>query len=98
MFALACLTRYEAWPVTAVALAFAAWACWRSGDRCATAVRRSRRGSRSYPALAIVGFAVFSRVVVGEWFVSSEFFVPENKALGDPMRVGEGDRVGHCAC
>jgi hypothetical protein len=28
---------------------------------------------------------VFSRVVVGRWFVSSDFFVPENKALGLPM-------------
>ena len=38
-----------------------------------------------YPAVAIVGFAIFSRVVVGAWFVGSDFFVPENKALGDPM-------------
>ncbi len=38
-----------------------------------------------YPALAIAAFAVFSRVVVGEWFVTSGFFVPENKSLGDPL-------------
>src|SRR4051812_12418427 len=31
-FALACLTRYEAWPVTASALAAAVWARWRFGD------------------------------------------------------------------
>jgi len=37
------------------------------------------------PAAAIAAFLVFSRVVVGQWFVSSGFFVPENKALGDPM-------------
>jgi hypothetical protein len=37
-----------------------------------------------YPALALIAFAVFSRLVVGRWFVSGDFFVPENKALGDP--------------
>ena len=50
-----------------------------------------------YPAIAIVGFAIFSRVVVGEWFVSGDFFVPENKALGDPMmaaaEIGWGARM-----
>ena len=30
-----------------------------------------------------VGFAIFSRVVIGQWFVGGDFFVPENKALGD---------------
>jgi hypothetical protein len=32
----------------------------------------------------LIGFAIFSRVVVGQWFVSSDFFVAENKALGHP--------------
>jgi len=36
-----------------------------------------------YPAVAIAGFAIVSRVVVGQWFVGDDFFVPENKALGD---------------
>jgi hypothetical protein len=39
----------------------------------------------AYPSVALIAFAVFSRVVVGQWFVSSDFFVPENKALGLPM-------------
>src|SRR5207237_2862160 len=38
-----------------------------------------------YPIVAIAGFLIFSRVVIGEWFVASGFFVPENKALGDPI-------------
>jgi hypothetical protein len=50
-----------------------------------------------YPAIAIAGFAVFSRVVVGEWFVTSGFFVPENKSLGQPLlalkEVGWGVRM-----
>ncbi len=55
----------------------------RATDRIRAARRRAR--SRVYPAIAIAGFAIFSRVVVGAWFVGSDFFVAENKALGDPM-------------
>jgi hypothetical protein len=83
MFALACLTRYEAWPVTAFALAAAVWTRWRRGDALAVAMRRVGTIARG-PALAIAGFLIFSRVVIGEWFVSSGFFVPENKSLGLP--------------
>jgi len=38
-----------------------------------------------YPAIAIVAFAIFSRVVIGAWLFGGGFFVPENKAIGDPM-------------
>ncbi len=38
--ALACLTRYEAWLMTAAALAAAAWAVWRRGQPLQTAIRR----------------------------------------------------------
>jgi len=81
-FALACLTRYEAWPVTATALTAAGVVRWRDGEPLADAVRAIARIA-AYPAVAIVGFSIFSRVVIGEWFVSGGFFVPENKALGD---------------
>jgi len=83
-FALACLTRYEAWPVTASALAAAAWVRWRRGQMLPALVR-DVGAITLYPVLAVAGFAIFSRVVIGEWFVASGFFVPENKALGDPM-------------
>jgi hypothetical protein len=83
VFALACLTRYEAWPVTAAALALATLARWRSGERASTAIREISRIA-ILPATAVVAFLVFSRIVIGQWFVSSGFFVPENKALGDP--------------
>jgi hypothetical protein len=82
-FALACLTRYEAWPVTASALMAAAWARWRRGQPLTSALRDVGMVAL-YPAVAVVGFAIFSRAVVGAWFVGSDFFVPENKALGDP--------------
>ena len=84
VFALACLTRYEAWPVTFAALAAAAWARWRQGDPPAIAARRVG-AIALFPIAAIACFLVFSRVVIGEWFVASGFFTPENKALGDPM-------------
>ena len=75
VFALACLTRYEAWPVTVCALAAALWPHrrWRRVGLIAV-----------FPAAAVFAFLVFSRIVVGHWFVSEGFFVPENKALGDP--------------
>ena len=87
-FALACLTRYEAWPVTASALIAAAWTRWRRGQPLSTALRDVGEVAL-YPAIAIVGFAVFSRIVVGAWFVGSDFFIPENKALGDPMMAAK---------
>jgi hypothetical protein len=83
-FALACLTRYEAWPVTASALIVAVWLRWREGLPFDDSVRTVARVA-VFPAAAIAGFAIFSRVVIGAWFVSSGFFVPENKALGDAV-------------
>jgi len=64
LFALACLTRYEAWPVTACALAAALWARWRGGESLRTAGRAIAQIAL-YPAVAILGFAIFSRVVQG---------------------------------
>jgi hypothetical protein len=85
-FALACLTRYEAWPVTAASLAIASWARWRAGDSWPAAWRGAAAIGR-YPLVAVAGFLVFSRAVVGEWFVSSGFFVPDNVALGRPLEA-----------
>src|SRR5215472_2659744 len=84
VLALACLTRYEAWPVTYAALAAAVWTRWRRGDSLAGAARTILRVA-VYPTAAILAFSLFSRVVVGQWFVSSDFFVPENKAQGLPI-------------
>ena len=70
LFALACLTRYEAWPVTGTALVLAAWARWRAGDRWRVAVR-GVVAIAMYPAGAVLAFLVFSRVVGGQWLESS---------------------------
>ncbi|MEO8260278.1 MAG: hypothetical protein ABI868_23225 [Acidobacteriota bacterium] len=83
-FALACMTRYEAWPVTISALIAAVWAWWRNGVRLVEALRRAGTIAR-YPALAVAAFALYSRVVIGEWFTTGGFFVPENKALNRPL-------------
>ena len=84
VLALACLTRYEAWPVTYAALAAAVWTRWRNNGSLPAAARGVLRIA-IYPTAAILAFSVFSRVVVGQWFVSSDFFVPENKAQGMPI-------------
>ena len=83
-FALACLTRYEAWPVTACALAAGVWVRWKAGDTLSQSARRTAEIA-VYPTIAVIAFAVFSRVVVGQWFTASGFFVPENKALDRPF-------------
>jgi hypothetical protein len=83
-FALACLTRYESWPATAVALVATVWTRWRGGDSLAIGARETARIA-AYPAAALLAFSIFSRIVVGQWFVSGDFFVPENKSLGEPM-------------
>jgi hypothetical protein len=80
--ALACLTRYEAWPVTGAVLTAALWARWRATRHAAAALREVARIG-VYPAVAVVAFLIFSRVVVGQWFVAGGFFVPENESLGD---------------
>jgi hypothetical protein len=84
-FALACLTRYEAWPVTIGSLIAAVWVLWRRG----VSVRSSGRAIGAvavYPLAAIIGFSVFSRIVIGSWFASG-FFVPENPAQGHPLEA-----------
>jgi hypothetical protein len=83
-FALSCLTRYEAWPVTFVALPAAVWVLWRRGEGLAASCKRVGFIA-VYPFAAILGFMAFSRVVIGEWFTASGFFVPENKALNRPL-------------
>ena len=81
-FALACLTRYEAWPVTVAALAGAVLAR-RQERQTVSAAIRDVAPIAIYPVVTIAAFLLFSRIVVGQWFASG-FFVPENPALGRP--------------
>jgi hypothetical protein len=103
---LACLTRYEAWPITGCVIAASAYAWWRRG---APALRILSAHVRLalYPALAGAAFMLFSRITVGEWFVSGGFFVPDDTLRGQPWMVYDkiqegtvllgGSRLVRCA-
>ncbi|HEX5475550.1 MAG TPA: hypothetical protein VFX12_12900 [Vicinamibacterales bacterium] len=81
----ACLTRYEAWPITGAALVLAWLVLMRRGWRPLRAARTVARLA-SWPAWTIALFLVNSRITVGAWFVSSGFFVPNNaEGLGHPL-------------
>jgi hypothetical protein len=85
---LACLTRYEAWPITAACFLTSALAWWRRGKSVRLLVPVYIRLAL-YPALTVLGFMAFSRITVGEWFVSGGFFVPDETLLGQPVTVIE---------
>ena len=80
---LACLTRYEAWLVTAALLGLSPIALWRSGLSIRAAIRATA-GLAVYPIVAIIGFFVHSWFTTGAWFVTGGFFVPDNRAAGNP--------------
>jgi hypothetical protein len=84
--AAACLTRYEAWPVTGALLSLAVLAPWRQGRPFSEALRRVG-AIAVYPAWAIAAFLVLSRASTGAWFTTSGFFVPENIATGRPLKA-----------
>ena len=83
VFALACLTHYGAWPVTATALAAAVWARCRSGMSSVGAVR-SVLPIAAYPAMAVLGFVIFRRIVGGE-SLTSDSLMADGRTLGAPI-------------
>jgi hypothetical protein len=84
--AAACLTRYEAWPVTAMALGLAVLALWRRGSSFGQAVRAVARLA-FFPAAALLAFLVQSKLTVGHWFVTGGFYVPDNPDTGRPFKT-----------
>jgi hypothetical protein len=78
---LACLTRYEAWMVTAAVLVLATVALWRRGLSPIVALK-STAHLAIYPVLAIVAFFFHSWFTTGAWFVTGGFYVPDNIATG----------------
>ena len=83
---LACLTRYEAWPITAACFVSSALAWWRRGKPLRNLIPVYARLAL-FPALTVLGFVAFSRITVGEWFVSGGFFVPDETLRGQPAEV-----------
>lgn len=75
-------TRYEAWPVVALALPAALFAAWRLGASSDALARRAWRLG-VWPAAAVALFMVDSRITVGDWLVSGGFYVP------DPLYEGQ---------
>ena len=82
----ACLTRYEAWLVTASVLALAAIALWRRGLSPVTALKETA-DLAIFPVLAIVLFFFHSWFTTGAWFVTGGFYVPDNVAHGNPYKA-----------
>ena len=82
----ACLTRYEAWPITAACYATSAFAWWRRGQSLRHLLPVYFQLAL-YPALTVLAFMAFSRLTVGEWFVSGGFFVPDESLRGQPVAV-----------
>ena len=84
--AAACLTRYEAWPVTAVLLVLCAIALRHTGMSARAALAHVA-GLGAYPAAAVAAFLVQSRLTVGKWFITGGFFLSDNIDTGNPFRA-----------
>jgi hypothetical protein len=89
----ACLTRYEAWPISAMLIALAGLVLIRRGASFPVALAASARLA-VFPAMAILLFMANSRWTTGEWLISSGFYIPENDALGRPSLAWEQIQKG----
>jgi len=83
---LACLTRYEAWPIAAAAIGAAAVALATSGHPIERTIRRVARLA-AWPIVAILAFLVLSKATVGAWFVTGGFFVADNPDYHRPFKA-----------
>jgi hypothetical protein len=86
LLGLACLTRYEAWPITAASIGTSAVVLLSSGQPAARASRRIALLA-AYPVAAILCFLVLSRATVGAWFVTGGFFVADNPDYHRPFKA-----------
>lgn len=86
LVAAACLTRYEAWPITAALFGLAALGLRHGGWGHREVLGRIWPVA-VYPAVAIAAFLVLGRASTGSWFTTSGFFVPENVATGRPLKA-----------
>lgn len=84
VLALACLTRYEAWPITGAAVGAVALAEWRAHGDWRRAVRASLRLAL-FPVVAALWFFVHSKMTVGAWFVTGGFYVPDPMYQAKPL-------------
>jgi hypothetical protein len=89
----ACMTRYEAWPVTAAIVGLAGLVLLRLGLPLTRTISACARLTL-YPAIAIVLFILNSRWTTGHWFVISGFFIAENEAKGLVSLAWEQVKLG----
>ncbi len=89
----ACMTRYEAWPITAATVGFGVLVLLRRGVPLIDGLRAGVRLS-VYPAVAVLLFLCNSRWTTGEWVVSTGFFVAENEARGQGWLAWRQIRIG----
>jgi hypothetical protein len=75
VLALACLTRYEAWPITGAAIGSTWLLTWRQSGVAAATRIAARLGL--FPLIGILWFFVHSKATVGAWFVTDGFYVPD---------------------
>jgi hypothetical protein len=90
---LACLTRYEAWPIVGAAMAMAALAKWQRGAAFAAVAREMARLA-IYPALTVAFFMGMSYASTGVWFVTGGFYVPDPRLQGQVTAVWNAIREG----
>ena len=86
VLALACLTRYEAWPITAATVALAAVTLIRTGVSPVRAAAAALRLA-VYPAAAVLAFMMLSRLTVGSWLVTGGFFEVDPSMYHNPAAV-----------
>ena len=90
---LACLTRYEAWPIVGAAMAIAAIAKWQRGTAFQEVAREIGRLA-IYPALTVLFFMGMSYASTGVWFVTGGFYIPDPKLQGQLALVWDAMREG----
>ena len=90
---LACLTRYEAWPIVGAAIIAAAFLKWRNGLPAIAVVHEAARLA-AYPIATVLFFMGMSFASTGEWFVTGGFYVPDPKLQGQVTAVYEAIRQG----
>jgi len=84
--ALACLTRYEAWPITIATVGLAAAVLIRMGVPIRLALARVATLA-CYPTAAALAFLVLSRLTVGSWLVTGGFFDIDQSTYHKPIAV-----------
>ena len=90
---LACLTRYEAWPIVGAGMAIAAIAKWQRGTAFQEVAREIGRLA-IYPALTVLFFMGMSYASTGVWFVTGGFYIPDPTLQGQLALVWDAIREG----